>query len=371
MNIPSAPLPAGHTVSGKVSWFGGPQDSTDSGHTASGGTTATPGIAVYNRATLGGYWKVTDQKTGRSVVLKQTDLGPAPFTGRKIDVTYSALNRFGYNENNFPTDSDFSATYLGSNPKGAATVSTAPVPVSAPIAKATPSRQVSSSVDQAAFKKAQGLAMLGRLLSSEKGSSENPLLATGLIPTKEPEAQNFMKSTRIPGVPASTGSSGTIAASGASLSGGPSIPAVRGATTPLVAAKGGFAPSPSKAAEVVTRQADSKRQLANEVVALNKKLAGRNEHLPRATLKKIVDGSTSPKRLEAELKLNAPAPKTAAPSKSAFGEIPKEALKAKAAGTVVAVHGDHPVVKLDSGQTVFMRHAKTAHKIGDRYEEGT
>lgn len=185
MNIPSAPLPTDHTVSGKVSWFGGPRDSTDSGHTASGGTTATPGIAVYNRATLGGYWRVTDQKTGRSVVLKQTDLGPAPFTGRKIDVTYSALNRFGYNENNFPTDSDFSATYLGAKPKS--TVSTATIPVAA---KTVSSPQL-PSLNQAAFKKAQGAAMLGKLLSQEKGSSENPLLTTGIIPTKEPSPQEY------------------------------------------------------------------------------------------------------------------------------------------------------------------------------------
>ena len=41
-----------------------------------------PGIAIYNRATLGGYWKVT-AANGKTAILKQTDLGPAPFTGRQ------------------------------------------------------------------------------------------------------------------------------------------------------------------------------------------------------------------------------------------------------------------------------------------------
>jgi murein DD-endopeptidase MepM/ murein hydrolase activator NlpD len=111
MNIPSFNQPE---VSGKVSWFGGRNDPTDSGHTASGGTTREPGIAIYNKATLGGYWRVT-APNGRTAILRQTDLGPAPFTGRKVDVTYSALGQLGYNEHNFPTDSQVKATYLGKN----------------------------------------------------------------------------------------------------------------------------------------------------------------------------------------------------------------------------------------------------------------
>ena len=95
----------------------------DSGRTASGGTTATPGVAIRpgahyesGRATLGGYWRITDPKTGRSVVLKQTDIGPNQSTGRRIDVTYSALKKFGYSERNFPTDANWQAEYLGKNP---------------------------------------------------------------------------------------------------------------------------------------------------------------------------------------------------------------------------------------------------------------
>ena len=95
----------------------------DSGRTASGGTTATPGVAIRpgahyesGRATLGGYWRITDPKTGKSVVLKQTDIGPNQSTGRRIDVTYSALKKFGYSERNFPTDANWTAEYLGKNP---------------------------------------------------------------------------------------------------------------------------------------------------------------------------------------------------------------------------------------------------------------
>ena len=128
MNIPAFNQPQ---VTGRVSWFGGPSDPTDSGHTASGGTTKEPGIAIYNRATLGGYWRVT-APNGRTAVLRQTDLGPAPFTGRKVDVTYSALGQLGYNEHNFPTDSQVKATFLGKNrpseaPQSAPNVKTAAI----------------------------------------------------------------------------------------------------------------------------------------------------------------------------------------------------------------------------------------------------
>jgi hypothetical protein len=115
VSIPSLATAPGQSVRGGGSWFGGPNDHSDSGHTASGGTTKEPGIAVYNRATLGGYWRVTGPN-GRTAVIRQTDLGPAPWTNRKIDVTYSALGKLGYNEGNFPTNATFSATYLGNNP---------------------------------------------------------------------------------------------------------------------------------------------------------------------------------------------------------------------------------------------------------------
>lgn len=111
---------AAERVTGRVSWFGGPRDSMDSGRTALGVTTATPGVAIRpgatwqsGRATLGGWWRVTDTRTGRSAVLQQTDLGPNESTGRAIDVTFSALSAFGYSEQTFPTDAVWEAIYLG------------------------------------------------------------------------------------------------------------------------------------------------------------------------------------------------------------------------------------------------------------------
>jgi hypothetical protein len=99
-------------VAGKISWFGGPHDPGAQGTPASGVPISHPGIAIYNPHTLGGYWLVK-MPNGRQAVLQQTDLGPAPSTGRKIDFTYSALPELGYTEHNFPTDSHASATYLG------------------------------------------------------------------------------------------------------------------------------------------------------------------------------------------------------------------------------------------------------------------
>lgn len=116
-----ASVPVGSKqLKGRVSWFGGPNDPSDSGHTALGITTATPGIAVYDKSTLGGYWLVTFPN-GRSVVYQQTDLGPAPWTKRVVDVTYSGLSAAGYTENTFPTDSEVTALYLGKDKQAAET----------------------------------------------------------------------------------------------------------------------------------------------------------------------------------------------------------------------------------------------------------
>src|SRR5437660_693197 len=99
MAIPSNPIRPGTTVRGKISYFGGPTDSTAGPTTASGAPVGVPGIALYNRATLGGYWRVR-APNGRTAIVKQTDLGPAPWTGRAIDFTYSSLGHFGYSTGN-------------------------------------------------------------------------------------------------------------------------------------------------------------------------------------------------------------------------------------------------------------------------------
>jgi hypothetical protein len=123
----SASLPApgtsGRSLTGRVSWFGGPHDPTTWPMTASGQPTSTPGIAVYDTATLGGYWQI-QLPNHHLAVLPQTDIGPAPWTGRMLDVTYSALPDLGYDTQSFPTDATISAVYLGKSVGASATCTT-------------------------------------------------------------------------------------------------------------------------------------------------------------------------------------------------------------------------------------------------------
>jgi hypothetical protein len=113
-----APGTAGTTLQGKVSWFGGPHDSSAGPTTASGKPVTIPGIAVYDTATLDGYWWVSFPN-GHAVVFQQTDVGPAPWTGRVLDVLYSALPYIGYTEQDFPTDGQITAKYLGNTSQAA------------------------------------------------------------------------------------------------------------------------------------------------------------------------------------------------------------------------------------------------------------
>jgi hypothetical protein len=107
-----APGTNGGELRGRVSWFGGPRDASTGPTTASGLPVTRPGIAVYNTQTLRGYWWVRFPN-GRAAILEQTDIGPAPWTGRVLDVLYSALPALGYSEQGFPTDGQIVAAYLG------------------------------------------------------------------------------------------------------------------------------------------------------------------------------------------------------------------------------------------------------------------
>ncbi len=83
-----------------------------------GASNNDPGIAVYNRRTLGGYWEVTSPN-GKKAVIRQTDLGPAPWTGKKIDLNaVAARDVFGLPYGNkFPTgEGTWKAKYLGKKP---------------------------------------------------------------------------------------------------------------------------------------------------------------------------------------------------------------------------------------------------------------
>jgi hypothetical protein len=104
----------GDVVKGKVSWYGGPNDGEDNDKPASGVPNTVPGIAIMNPKTLGGWWEVTIG--GKQYNLQQTDIGPAAWTGKKIDFNHSAVKALGFTEKSFPTGSTASARYLGPNP---------------------------------------------------------------------------------------------------------------------------------------------------------------------------------------------------------------------------------------------------------------
>ena len=101
----------GGTVTGKVSTFGPPNEGA--GTTASGVSSSKPGIAIYDRSTLGDWFEVTIG--GHTALLRQTDIGPAPSTGRKIDVTGAGAEKLGISPLGFPTDSSGTAVDLGSS----------------------------------------------------------------------------------------------------------------------------------------------------------------------------------------------------------------------------------------------------------------
>lgn len=103
---------SGGSLWGPSSWFGGPSDPTTGGTTASGAPVGDPGIAVYNHSTLGGWWAIK-APNGDIGIVRQTDLGPAPSTGRKFDYTYSLLPLFGYSQQTFPTNAQTYGVFLG------------------------------------------------------------------------------------------------------------------------------------------------------------------------------------------------------------------------------------------------------------------
>jgi Peptidase M15/Prophage tail length tape measure protein len=114
----------GGVVTGKVSYFGG-------GATAGGSTTSAPGVALnldpgnepggWNNDTTQGW--MSDSNAGHPVFAKVTiggktanlpitDLGPASWTGRSIDVTEGGVRKLGLDPGAFPTDTIGKAVIL-------------------------------------------------------------------------------------------------------------------------------------------------------------------------------------------------------------------------------------------------------------------
>ncbi len=67
----------------------------------------TPGIALYDKSTLGKWFVVWGPGGDRSYVLPQVDVGPAPWTGKTIDINAPAAAQMGYTPQTFPTGAEF------------------------------------------------------------------------------------------------------------------------------------------------------------------------------------------------------------------------------------------------------------------------
>lgn len=107
-----APQPT-NVMTSKGSWYSqydGKYHWHDSGDAPGSAALGVPddaqGIARPGKDTLG-TWFMVRAPNGKVSLEIQTDLGPAAFTGRTIDISAAAAERFGYSPANFPTDSIF------------------------------------------------------------------------------------------------------------------------------------------------------------------------------------------------------------------------------------------------------------------------
>lgn len=124
---PGDTINLGDTYKGKASVYGNDPvihfvDGGDNNIPAlPGASNDNPGIAVWNRGSLGGWWQV-EAPNGKTAILQQTDLGPS--TSRTVDInSVAARSVFGYKAPDFPTDNgDWTIQYMGKNqPSGAIT----------------------------------------------------------------------------------------------------------------------------------------------------------------------------------------------------------------------------------------------------------
>lgn len=117
-----APEAAPTTSSAKGSWFSqykGKYEWVDDGDAPGSSALGVPddkqGIAFLERSTLGKWFDVT-APNGKTLRLQQTDIGPAKWTGKGIDIAAVAAERFGYSPSNFPTGGIFSWRPAGGKP---------------------------------------------------------------------------------------------------------------------------------------------------------------------------------------------------------------------------------------------------------------
>ena len=90
-------------------WFD-PEDRPGSAAYQVGGRSipdSRQGIALPTRGGLGKWYNVTPPGADRPFPMQQTDIGPAPYTGRGVDVSAAGAHQMGYSPKNFPTDANF------------------------------------------------------------------------------------------------------------------------------------------------------------------------------------------------------------------------------------------------------------------------
>ena len=149
----SRTLPKRDTVYfGMCSWFGNFSgksewnDDSDSGNTASGMSNDDPGIAFYNKATLGHYFLIT-MPNNKTYLVQQIDIGPNPTSGKFVDINSAFGEAAGYSPKNFPTGQYVLLQYVGKDKPEPAkitdgfvpTVTKAPV-ISSPTVIKTPAK---------------------------------------------------------------------------------------------------------------------------------------------------------------------------------------------------------------------------------------
>src|SRR6187200_1846288 len=90
--------------------FAGFYDNADRpGSNALGVPDSQQGIALPTRRGLGKWFLVTPPGQSQPFPLQQTDTGPAPYTGRGVDISAAGAHQMGYTPKNFPTDANFKA----------------------------------------------------------------------------------------------------------------------------------------------------------------------------------------------------------------------------------------------------------------------
>ncbi len=105
--------PPADVKSGRGSWYSqyeGEYSWVDTGDEPGSNALGVPddaqGVAFYDQSTLG-KWFMVNAPNGNTDIQQQTDIGPHPNTGRLIDISAVAAERYGYTPDDFPTDEIF------------------------------------------------------------------------------------------------------------------------------------------------------------------------------------------------------------------------------------------------------------------------